>query len=75
MTRADIEQACREADAGTVDALKYARDRILAHHRRQRPADDRYTDALGVQLGSKWTAIEAVGLYVPGGTASYRASC
>jgi histidinol dehydrogenase len=74
VTRADIEQACREADAGTVDALKYARDRILAHHRRQRPADDRYTDALGVELGSKWTAIEAVGLYVPGGTASYPSS-
>ena len=37
------------------------------HHRRQLPADDRYTDALGAELGSRWTAIESVGLYVPGG--------
>ena len=37
-------------------------------------ADDRYADALGVELGSRWTAIEAVGLYVPGGTASYPSS-
>jgi histidinol dehydrogenase len=74
VTRADIERAYCEADGATVDALKFARDRIVSHHRRQRPADDRYTDALGVELGSRWTAIEAVGLYVPGGTASYPSS-
>ena len=38
------------------------------------PADDRYTDELGVELGTRWTAIEAVGLYVPGGTAAYPSS-
>ena len=38
------------------------------------PADDRYTDPIGVELGSRWTAIEAVGLYVPGGTAGYPSS-
>jgi len=43
-------------------------------HRRQVPQDDRFTDALGVELGSRWTAIEAVGLYVPGGTAAYPSS-
>jgi histidinol dehydrogenase len=74
VTRADIERAYQEADAATVEALTFARDRILAHHKRQRPADDRYTDALGVELGSRWTAIEAVGLYVPGGTAAYPSS-
>ena len=52
-------------------ALRVARDRIEAHHRRQLPQDDRYTDALGVELGTRWTAIESVGLYVPGGTAAY----
>ena len=41
---------------------------------RQKPADDRFTDALGVEMGSRWTAIEAVGLYVPGGTAAYPSS-
>jgi histidinol dehydrogenase len=49
-------------------------ERIQSHHARQKPVDDRYTDALGVELGSRWTAIEAVGLYVPGGTASYPSS-
>ncbi|MEW9838562.1 histidinol dehydrogenase, partial [Mesorhizobium marinum] len=52
----------------------FARDRIRSHHERQMPRDDRYVDAAGVELGSRWTAIEAVGLYVPGGTASYPSS-
>ena len=55
-------------------ALKLARDRIEAYHRRQKPNDERFTDPLGVELGSRWTAIEAVGLYVPGGTAAYPSS-
>ncbi|ESY84304.1 histidinol dehydrogenase [Mesorhizobium sp. LNHC220B00] len=70
----DIAGAYAEADAATVEALKFARDRIRSHHQRQKPQDERYTDAAGVELGSRWTAIEAVGLYVPGGTASYPSS-
>jgi histidinol dehydrogenase len=70
----DIEEAYRAADPATVEALKFARDRIEAHHRRQMPADDRYVDPIGVELGSRWTAIESVGLYVPGGLASYPSS-
>jgi len=38
------------------------------------PQDDSFTDPLGVELGSRWTAIDAVGLYVPGGTAAYPSS-
>ena len=64
----------RPATPAPLDALKLARDRIEAYHRRQLPQDDRYTDALGVELGHRWTAIEAVGLYVPGGTAAYPSS-
>ncbi|HTV68972.1 MAG TPA: histidinol dehydrogenase [Rhizobiaceae bacterium] len=71
---AEIAAAYDGADPKTVDALKFARDRIESHHKRQKPADDFYTDAIGVELGSRWTAIEAVGLYVPGGTASYPSS-
>ncbi|HUG62137.1 MAG TPA: histidinol dehydrogenase [Methylomirabilota bacterium] len=71
---AEIDAALAAVDGETLAALKLARDRIDAHHRRQRPTDDRYTDDLGVELGSRWTAIEAVGLYVPGGTASYPSS-
>jgi histidinol dehydrogenase len=74
VSKGDIARAYDEADAEVVEALKFARDRIRAHHQRQRPQDDRYTDPLGVELGSRWTAIEAVGLYVPGGTASYPSS-
>jgi histidinol dehydrogenase len=58
----------------TLDALSFARDRIEAFHRRQVPQDDRFTDPLGVELGLRWTAIGAVGLYVPGGTAAYPSS-
>ncbi len=58
----------------TREALRFARDRIQAHHQRQRPEDNRYTDAIGVELGTRWTAVEAAGLYVPGGTASYPSS-
>ncbi|WP_127595873.1 histidinol dehydrogenase [Nitratireductor alexandrii] len=71
---AEFDAALAAADPETVEALELARDRISAHHRRQLPADDRYTDALGVELGSRWTPVESVGLYVPGGTASYPSS-
>ena len=74
VTRQEIEAAYAAADARTIEALEFARDRIRSHHARQKPADDRYTDASGVELGSRWTAVEAVGLYVPGGTASYPSS-
>jgi histidinol dehydrogenase len=71
---AEIEAAAAQCDPAALDALSLARDRIEAYHRRQKPADDRFTDALGVELGARWTAVEAVGLYVPGGTAAYPSS-
>lgn len=74
VSKDDIAKAYADADPATVEALKFARERIHAHHKRQMPKDDRYIDPIGVELGSRWTAIEAVGLYVPGGTASYPSS-
>ncbi|MEO1748784.1 MAG: histidinol dehydrogenase, partial [Pseudomonadota bacterium] len=74
VSAAEIAQAVSSVDAETMAALTLARDRILSHHQRQLPKDDHYTDPLGVKLGSRWTAIEAVGLYGPGGTASYPSS-
>jgi len=71
---AEIAAAEKACDAKALDALKFASQRITAYHERQKPKDERYTDALGVELGGKWTAIEAVGLYVPGGTAAYPSS-
>jgi histidinol dehydrogenase len=67
----EIEMAIRAVDKQEYAALEFARERVETHHRRQLPEDLRYTDALGVELGHRWTPIEAVGLYVPGGTAAY----
>jgi histidinol dehydrogenase len=74
ITAAEIEAAYAACDPPALDALALARDRIEAYHRRQLPSDERFTDAAGVELGHRWTAIEAVGLYVPGGTAAYPSS-
>jgi histidinol dehydrogenase len=74
VTPAELDAAAAACDGAALDALKLARDRIEAYHRRQLPKDDRWTDPLGVELGHRWTAIEAVGLYVPGGTAAYPSS-
>jgi histidinol dehydrogenase len=70
----DIQAAEKSVPDAQRDALLLARDRIEAFHQRQMPTDDRYTDATGVELGIRWTAVEAVGLYVPGGTAAYPSS-
>lgn len=72
--RSEIEAAYEATDAETRAALELAKERIEAHHRRQMPTDTRYKDALGVELGWRWTPISAVGLYVPGGLASYPSS-
>src|SRR5467141_3285924 len=74
ITPAEIDAAVKACDAGTLDALEFARDRIEVFHRRQLPKDERFTDALGVELGWRWSPIDAVGLYVPGGTAAYPSS-
>jgi histidinol dehydrogenase len=74
VTEAEIDAAVEAVPAEVLGALKVAAVRIESHHRRQLPKDDIYEDDMGVGLGSRWTAIEAVGLYVPGGTASYPSS-
>ena len=70
----EIAQAHRESDPDVIAALQLAHDRIRAYHERQRPEDARFTDAIGAELGHRWTAVESVGLYVPGGLASYPSS-
>jgi len=74
ITDAEIDAAERKVTDAQRTALQIARERIDAYHRRQLPKDDRFTDALGVELGHRWTAIDAVGVYVPGGTAAYPSS-
>ena len=70
----EIDAAMARAAAPVVDALKLARDRIESYHSRQRPQDAMHVDKLGVELGARWLPLEAVGIYVPGGTASYPSS-
>lgn len=74
ISKAEIDAAMEEVSDEDVAALKTARDRIRDHHQRQLPQSDRYKDDIGVELGDRWTAVESVGLYVPGGTASYPSS-
>lgn len=70
----EVEAAWRRTPAAARRALETAAERIEAYHRRQLPGDAGWTDGLGLRLGWRWTAIESVGLYVPGGRAAYPSS-
>ena len=74
VTPTEISAAVSGCCTQTLAALRFAHARIVAHHERQRPTDDHYVDAAGVALGTRWSAVESVGLYVPGGLASYPSS-
>jgi histidinol dehydrogenase len=74
VTEAEIAAALAACPPDQIAALRLAAERIESFHRAQVPADHRATDALGVTAGWRWTALESVGLYVPGGTASYPSS-
>jgi histidinol dehydrogenase len=73
-TQDEIDAAAARVTPEVMSALQFAHDRIWSHHEKQRPEDHIYTDDLGVTLGTRWTAIDAVGIYVPGGLASYPSS-
>ena len=71
----DENDVAEQSISGEVRAaLQFAHDRITAHHEKQKPLDHIYQDPLGVTLGTIWTPMEAVGIYVPGGTANYPSS-
>ncbi len=67
----DAENSCSPA---LLESLDHAAKRIQAFHEKQKPNDLQYTDEAGVNLGWRWTAVDAAGLYVPGGLASYPSS-
>ena len=73
-SQAEIDAAFAACDAQTRAALELAASRIADFHARQKPQDERFTDASGVELGHRWTAVDAAGLYVPGGLANYPSS-
>ncbi len=70
----EIATECARVPAAERQALETAAERIRAYHLRQMPEDQRWTDAAGAELGWRWSAVSAAGLYVPGGLASYPSS-
>ncbi len=71
---AEIDAATASITAALAAALDLAATRIEMFHRAQLPQDLRMTDAAGVTMGMRWGALDAVGLYVPGGKAAYPSS-
>jgi histidinol dehydrogenase len=74
VTAADIGAACAKVAPDLLAALDLAATRIEAFHRAQLPADLQMHDDAGVTMGMRWTALDAVGIYVPGGKAAYPSS-
>ena len=74
ITQSELDAAAKTVEADVIDALTFAANRIRAYHEKQLPEDLSYTDEAGVTLGWRWTAIDAAGLYAPGGRAAYPSS-
>ena len=70
----EIDAAIRACAPETRAALELAAQRIGDFHARQKPEDARFTDEAGVEMGYRWTPVDAAGLYVPGGLANYPSS-
>jgi histidinol dehydrogenase len=70
----EIQAAAESIPAPLLAALDLAATRIEAFHRAQLPQDLRLHDAAGLDLGMRWTPLDAVGIYVPGGKAAYPSS-
>lgn len=73
-TKTEIDAAIAKVPETEAEALQLAADRIRAYHEKQLPQDEWWEDASGAKLGWRWSAVEAAGLYVPGGLASYPSS-
>jgi histidinol dehydrogenase len=74
ITPEEVDAARGQCSPETLSALATAAGRIRAFHEKQLPEDLDFTDAAGLRLGYRWQAVEAAGLYVPGGTAAYPSS-
>lgn len=71
VTADEIAEGAAACSPEVRAAIVFAAERIRAYHERQRPADQRFIDKAGVELGWRWTPLESVGIYVPGGRAAY----
>jgi histidinol dehydrogenase len=71
VSEAEVAEGAAACAPEVREAIAFAARRIEAYHARQRPADARFTDEAGVELGWRWTPLDSVGIYVPGGRAAY----
>jgi histidinol dehydrogenase len=74
VSQKEIENSEKLINKEVRDALKMAYERIRNYHQKQLPKDFYFKDKQGIELGNHWRAIESIGIYVPGGTASYPSS-
>jgi len=70
----DLFEAAERCNPDVREALDFAAARIETYHAQQKPQDHSFVDPAGLELGWRWTCVDAVGLYVPGGRASYPSS-
>jgi histidinol dehydrogenase len=71
VTAEEIAEGVAQTPPEVRDAIAFAAARIRAYHERQRPPNQRFVDEAGVEMGWRWTPLDSVGIYVPGGRASY----
>jgi histidinol dehydrogenase len=71
VSQAEIAEGAAACPQEVREAIGFAAARIRAYHERQRPQDQWFKDEAGVELGWRWTPLDAVGVYVPGGRAAY----
>jgi histidinol dehydrogenase len=71
VSEVEIDAGAQACPAAVREAIAFAAERIRTYHARQRPADLRFTDEAGVELGWRWGPLDSVGIYVPGGRAAY----
>lgn len=74
LPKSRLEQALADLEPERRQALEAAADRVRRYHERQLQASWSYTEEDGTMLGQQVTALDRVGLYVPGGKASYPSS-
>ncbi len=70
----DLHALAADCPDALKSAIDFAAGRIAAYHEAQRPQDHEFTDLAGIRLGWRWTPLDSVGVYVPGGRASYPSS-
>ena len=70
----EIRESIDNCSSKDKDAIELSISRILEFHKKQMPSNVNWKDALGIELGWVWKPIDRVGVYVPGGKASYPSS-